>query len=196
MQHPMVERLTSGAKEELTQALTQAFEEHPMVPALGARPEDTGALVKALVDFHWHMKSLLLCGIRTDEGLVCGSLSVDAREDASLLALARVAWGVRRGVGGGAMGPLLDVERHKPLLQERHLEMVMLATLPAYQRQGLGRHLLQFLYRQAMQEGYTGILLITDRDTPAYRLYRSEGFEIERKLEVAERTLCWMCREL
>ena len=94
------------------------------------------------------------------------------------------------------MGPLLDVERHKPLLRERHLEMVMLATMPAHQRQGLGRHLLQFLYRQAMKEGYTGILLITDRDTPAYRLYRSEGFEIEGKLEVAERTLCWMRREL
>ena len=99
-------------------------------------------------------------------------------------------------MGGGVIGPLLDVERHKPLLQERHLEMVMLATLPDHQRQGLGRHLLQFLYRQAMQEGYAGILLITDRDTPAYRMYRSEGFDVERKLEVAERTLCWMRREL
>ena len=62
MEHPMVERLTSRAKGELTQVLTQAFEEHPMVLALGARSEDTGALVRALVDFYWRMKSLLLCG--------------------------------------------------------------------------------------------------------------------------------------
>jgi ribosomal protein S18 acetylase RimI-like enzyme len=190
----MVERLTSDAREELTQALSQAFEEHPMVPALGARPEDAGALVRALVDFHWHMKSLLTCGIRMDEGLVCGSLSVDAREDPSLLALARLAWGVRRRVGGGALGSLLDVERHKPLLRERHLELVMLATQPAYQRRGLGRHLLQFLYREAMREGYSGILLVTDRDTPAFGLYRSEGFEVEREFEVAQQRLCWMCR--
>ena len=196
MEHPMVERLTKDAKEELTDALTQAFVEHPMVPALGARAETTGVLMKALVDFHWRMESLLACGIRTDEGLVCCSLSVDAREDVSLLALARLGWALWRRVGGGAIGHLLDVERHKPFLRERHLEMVMLATLPAFQRQGLGRHLLQFLYRQAMREGYTGMLLITDRDTPAYRLYRSEGFETERELEVAEQTLCWMRREL
>ena len=194
MEHPMAERLTSDAKEELTRALTEAFEEHPMVPSLGARPEDAGALVKALVDFYWHMKSRLPCGIRTDEGLVCCSLSVDAREDASLLALARLAWGVRRRVGGGAIGPLLDVERHKPLHRERHLEMVILATVPAFQRQGFGRRVLHFLHREAMREGYGGILLVTDRDTPAFGLYSSEGFQVEREFEVAQQRLCWMRR--
>jgi ribosomal protein S18 acetylase RimI-like enzyme len=194
MQGPMVERLTRGSKGELVEAMREAFAQHPMMHALGGTAEDAGALVRALVDFYWGKKSLLLCGVRTHEGVVCGSLSVDAREDHSLLALARLAWVVTRALGWGALGPLLDEERHKPFLQERHLEMVILATAPAYQRQGFGRSVLHFLYREAMREGYGGILLVSDRDTPAFGLYRSEGFQVEREFEVAQQRLCWMRR--
>jgi ribosomal protein S18 acetylase RimI-like enzyme len=165
-----------------------------MVPALGGTAEDAGALMRALINFYWGKKSLLLCAIRTHEGVVCGALCVDAREDPSLLALGRLAWGVTRALGRRALGPLLDVERHKPLHRERHLEMVILATVPAFQRQGFGRRVLHFLYREAMREGYSGILLVTDRDTPAFGLYRSEGFEVEREFEVAQQRLCWMRR--
>jgi ribosomal protein S18 acetylase RimI-like enzyme len=196
MEDPPAERLTKDARGELVRTMTEAFAQHPMVAALGGSSEDTGALVRALIDFYWRRKSLLLCGIRMDEGLACGSLSVDAREDPSLLALARLTWAVTRSVGRGALGPLLDVERHKPFLQERHLEMVILATVPASQRQGFGRRVLHFLYREAMREGYSGILLVTDRDTPAFGLYRSEGFEVKRELEVAEQRLCWMRRAI
>lgn len=188
------ERLTRNAKEELLRVSTEAFAGHPMIPALGGGPKEASRLIKALVDFYWRRKSLLLCGIRTEQGLVCGSLSVDAREDLSLLALARLAWAVTRAVGRGALGPLLDVERHKPLLQERHLEMVILATVPQAQRQGFGRSLLHFLYRQALRDGYSGILLVTDEDTPSFGLYLREGFEVQREFAVAERQLCWMRR--
>jgi ribosomal protein S18 acetylase RimI-like enzyme len=194
MEGPPAERLTKDAKGELVRTMTEAFAQHPMVAALGGSSEDTSVLVKALVDFHWRMKSLLLCGIRTDEGLVSGSLSVDAREDPSLLALGRLAWAVTRTVGRGALGPLLDIERHKPFLQERHLEMVILATLPAHQRQGYGRRVLHFLYREALREGYGGILLVVDCDTPAFALYRSEGFEVEREFQVGQQRLCWLRR--
>ena len=191
---PMVERLTRGSKRELTQALTEAFVQHPLLHDAGGRVEDAGALTRAAIDFHWGKKSLLLCGIKTDQGLVCGALCVDAREDPSLLALARLAWGVTRALGRRAIGPLLDVERHKPLHRERHLEMVILATVPAFQRQGFGRRVLHFLYREAMREGYGGILLVTDSDTPAFGLYRNEGFEVVREFEVAEQRRCWMRR--
>ena len=194
MEGPPAERLTKDARGELVRAMTEALAQHSMVAALGGSSEDTGALMKALIDFYWGKKSLLLCGIRTDEGVVCGALCVDAREDHSLLALARLAWAVTRTVGRGALGPLLDVERHKPFLQERHLEMVILATVPAFQRQGFGRRVLHFLYREAMREGYSGILLVTDRDTPAFGLYRREGFEVEREFEVPQQRLCWMRR--
>jgi ribosomal protein S18 acetylase RimI-like enzyme len=192
MSGPMVERLTKGAKGEFTQTLTEAFAQHPLLR--GDVVEDAVAQMEALIDFHWRKKSLLLCGIKTDQGLVCGAICVDAREDPSLLALAQLGWRVTRTLGRRAIGPLLDVERHKPLHQERHLEMAVLGTVPAFQRQGHGRRVLRFLYREALQEGYSGILLVVDRDTPAFRLYRSEGFEAEREFDVGLQRLCWMRR--
>jgi ribosomal protein S18 acetylase RimI-like enzyme len=194
MELPEAGLLIRTAKGELTQVLAQAFAQHPMIPALGGGAEDADALMKALVDFHWGKKSLLLCGIKMDEGLACGSVCTDSREDPSLWALARLAWGVTRAVGRGAIGPLLDVERRKPLYRERYLELVILATAPAHQRQGLGRRLLHFLYRQALREGYAGILLVVDQHTPAFDLYRSEGFGVDREFDVAQQRLCWMRR--
>jgi ribosomal protein S18 acetylase RimI-like enzyme len=192
MSGPMVERLTEGAKGEFTQTLTEAFAQHPLLR--GEVVEDAVAQIEALIDFHWRKKSLLLCGIKTDQGLVCGAICVDAREDPSLLALARLGWRVTRTLGRRAIGPLLDVERHKPLHRERHLEMAVLGTVPAFQRQGHGRRVLRFLYREALQEGYSGILLVVDRHTTAFGLYRSEGFEAEKEFDVGLQRLCWMRR--
>jgi ribosomal protein S18 acetylase RimI-like enzyme len=194
MQGPAVQRLTKRAREELAQMLTLAFEQHPLVTVLGDRAGEATALVKALVDLHWRKDSLLLCGIRTDDGLVCGAVCVDTREDHSPAALLRLAWNVSRAAGRQAIGELLDVERRKPLYKERHLELVMMGTLPAHQRQGLGRALLRWLYREAVTDGYKGVLLVTDGDTPAFDLYRSEGFEVDREFQAGGQTLCWMRR--
>jgi hypothetical protein len=124
----MAERLSKASKGELTLVLTEAFLRHPLLEGEGGRPEDAAALLRVLVDFEWSKQSLLLCGIRKEEGLVCGALCVDARDDPSLLALARLAWSVTRTLGRRVIGPLLDVERHKPLHHDRHLEVVALAT--------------------------------------------------------------------
>jgi ribosomal protein S18 acetylase RimI-like enzyme len=189
---PVLERLNRGSKEELTEVLAEAFVQHPLLDVENA--EDAATLLNALVDFHWSKKSLLLGGIRMEDRLVCGALCVDAREDPSLPAMARIGWRLTRTLGRRVIGPLLDVERHKPLHRERHLEVVALATVPAYQRQGYGRRILRFLYREALREGYSGILLLVDRDTPAFGLYRSEGFELEREFQVGQQSLCWMRR--
>ncbi len=196
MELPGAVLLTRRARGELVSVLAQAFAQHPMVPALGGRADDASALIRVLVDFHWGMKSLLLCGIRMDEGLVCVLMGADSREVPSLWSLARLAWGVTRAVGRRAIGPLLDVERCKPLYQERYFELVILATVTSRQRQGLGRRLLHFLYDQAKRGGYDGIMLFVDQDTPAFGLYRSEGFGVDREIEVAQQRLCWMRRTI
>jgi len=48
MLEPMVERLTRGSKGELTQALTEAFVQHPLLHGGGGLAEDAGALMRAL----------------------------------------------------------------------------------------------------------------------------------------------------
>jgi ribosomal protein S18 acetylase RimI-like enzyme len=194
MQGPMVQRLTKRVKGELTEVVARAFEQHPMVAGLGGGGGEPAVLVKALVDFHWGRDSLLVYGIRTDEGLACAGLCVDLREDPSPLALMRLAWNVSRAAGREAVGQLLDVEGRKPTYRERLLELVMMGTLPKHQRQGFGRTLLHTLYEEAVREGYRGVVLVTDRDTPAFGLYRSEGFEVENEFRVGKQNLRWMRR--
>jgi len=48
MLEPMVERLTRETKGELTQALTEAFLQHPLLHGGGGHAEDAGALTRAL----------------------------------------------------------------------------------------------------------------------------------------------------
>jgi ribosomal protein S18 acetylase RimI-like enzyme len=196
MQGPTVEKLTKRARGELMEVFTRAFEEHPLVAALGGGAGEEGALVKALAGFHWGRDSLLLFGIRTDEGLACGGLCVDPREDPSPLALVRLAWNIARAAGWGAVGELLDIERRKPLFRDRFLELAMMGTLPEHQHRGFGRALLRALYEGAAREGYEGVVLLTDRDTPAFDLYRSEGFEMEKAFRAGAQNLCWMQRRL
>lgn len=196
MRGPMVERLRRSAKGELVEVFGEAFAEHPMVPALGGRADDARPVMKVLVDYYWRMKSLQLWGIRADDGLACAALCVEPREDPSLVAVARLLWGVTRVAGRQAMGGLLDVERHKPVGRGRELELAILGTAPAHQRRGLGRNLLQSLFSEAVMEEYQAILLLTDRDTPAFDLYRSEGFDVEREFRTNQQALCWMRRVL
>jgi ribosomal protein S18 acetylase RimI-like enzyme len=196
MQGPMVQRLTKRVKGELTEVLARAFEQHPLVAGLGGGGGEAATLVKALVDFHWGRESLLVYGIRTDEGLACAGLCVDPREDPSPLGLIRLAWKVTRAAGREAVGELLDVEGRKPTYRERLLELVMMGTLPEHRRQGFGRTLLHTLYEEAAKEGYRGVVLVTDRDTPAFELYRSEGFEVENEFRAGEQNLCWMRRQV
>ncbi len=196
MQGPMVQKLTKRVKGEMIEVLARAFEQHPMVAELGDGGGDAATLVKALVGFYWGRESLLLSGIRTDDGLASVLFCVDPREDPSPLALVRVAWDVIRAAGRGAVGQLLDVEGRKPTYRERCLELVMLGTLPEHQRKGLGRALLHTLYDEAAREAYHGILLVTDRDTPAFGLYRNEGFEVENEFRAGGQNLCWMRRQV
>jgi ribosomal protein S18 acetylase RimI-like enzyme len=189
----LVERLDRRSKADLTRTFVDAGAEHPLLP-VGGGTADSQALIRAVVDFYWGRKSLLLCGVRADRGLASAALCVDAREDPALFALARLAWAARRRAGARAVGHLLDVERQKPLTRERHLEIVFLATVPVSQGQGFGRGILRFLYREALREGYGGVLAVTGLDTPAFALFRSEGLQVEREFEAGQRRYCWMRR--
>jgi len=84
------------------------------------------------------------------------------------------------------------VVREEPKYEGRYLELIIFGTLPAYQRQGLGRKMLNFLYNEAKSEEYKGVILVADRNTPAFSLYLKEGFIVDREFAMGEATLCWM----
>lgn len=191
-----VERLQRTHRPELLELYTQAFAEDPLVPALTSRPEATRGVLGAFLDFFGGREDALLCGIRRDSRLACASVSVDSAREGSTWALLRFVLALSRTLGWRAARDLGAVHSEEPKYEERYLELVILGTLPAHQRQGLVRWMLQFLYDEARRSGYKGITLVADRDTPAFRFYLKEGFSLEREFRAGAATLCWMRRLL
>jgi GNAT superfamily N-acetyltransferase len=187
-----VERLQRTDRSELLELYTRAFAEHPLVPAFTSRPEATREVMQAFLDYFGGREDALLCGIRRDGGWACASVSVDSTREGSAWALLRFIFSLSRALGWRGARDLGAVHSEEPKYEERYLELVILGTLPAHQRQGLGRRMLQFLYDEARRSGYKGITLVADRDTPAFRFYIKEGFRPDREFQAGATTLCWM----
>jgi len=187
-----VERLRGSDKPGLLDLFTEAFKEHPLIPALGAKPEATRAVFKAFLDYFGRTKSSLLYGIRQDNKLVCATVSLDSTAATSLRALMRFISALWRALGWRVAKELGVVHREEPKYEGRYLELVILGTLPAYQRQGLGCKMLRFLNNEAKRDGYKGVILVADRNTPALNLYLKEGFVVDKEFAMGEATLCWM----
>jgi len=187
-----VERLGRSNRLELLELLTQAFKEHPLIPALDAKPEATAPLMNAFLDCFGGARRVLLCGIRKDNRLVCASLSLDSTVEPSKPALMRFIFSLYRALGWRIAREFGVVHKEEPKYEDHYLEMVILGTLPAYQRQGLGRKMLNFLYNEAKREEHKGVILVADCNTPAFNLYLKEGFIVDREFAIGEATMCWM----
>jgi ribosomal protein S18 acetylase RimI-like enzyme len=192
MKEAMIERLERSAHREALELFTQAFGEHPFVPAIGAQAKNTKALMKAFLDFFARTQNSQLLGIREDDRLVCASLSVDSTEEPSILVLIWFIVALTRAMGWRSAKELEVVHKEEPKYEGRYLELVILGTLPAYQRQGYGRRMLRFLCDEARQGEWKGVTLVADRDTPAFRFYVNEGFQVDKEFPTGEATLCWM----
>jgi ribosomal protein S18 acetylase RimI-like enzyme len=171
---------------------TQAFKEHPLIPAIGAKSEATRPVMNAFIDFFGGTESSLLYGIRKDNKLACASVSLDSTVKPSKPALIGFVFSLAQAVGWRITREFEAVVREEPKYEGRYLELVVFGTLPAYQRQGLGRKMLNFLYNEAKREGYKGVILVADRNSPAFNLYLKEGFSVDRVFIMGGATLCWM----
>jgi ribosomal protein S18 acetylase RimI-like enzyme len=190
----LIERLGSSDFPALLNLFTEAFADYPLNRALGiSKPEAVRRLMKAFLDFFGGAKSGRLHGIREDDKIVCASLSVDSTEEPGFFRLMRFILSLTLAVGWKAAERLGRVAHEQaPKYKERYLELVQLATLPAYQGRGLGRKMLRFLYDEARKEGYKGVTLVTVRDTPAFRLYLGEGFVVEKEIGLEDIKVCHM----
>jgi len=187
-----VERLKSSDRLEMLELFIQTFKDHHLVPALDAKPEVTGPLMKAFLDCFRGTKSVLLYGIRKEHKLVCASVSLDAKVEPSKPALMRFTLTLYRALGWRIVREFEVVHKEEPKYEDRYLELLIFGTLPSYQRQGLGRKMLSFLYNEAKKEDYKGMILVTDRNAPAFHLYLKEGFVVDKEFAMGETTLCWM----
>lgn len=189
-----IEELGKSDNPELLDLFNEAFEDYPLIPLLSAKPKATRAVMKAFLGFFGSTKSSFLYGIRQGDKLVCGSVSIDSTTEPSRFALIRFIFSLIRALGWrtAKMFEEIHKEETKYKFEERHFELVILGMLPTHQRMGCGRKMLHFLIEKARNEEYKGVILVANKDSPAFHFYLKEGFIVEKEFDVGEVTLCWM----
>lgn len=188
-----VEQLNYSNRHELLDLFTYAFTgHHTLVPALSSKPNATRVVMKAFIRFFGGTTHSYLYGIRKNGRLLCGSVSVDSSSEPSFLALIRFIFSLTLALGWRSSKELELIHREEPKYGPRYLELVILGTLPSWQRKGLGRKMLWFLYNLTEELKYKGVILVADQNTPAFNLYLKEGFSINKKVKIRGRSLCWM----
>jgi len=188
----MVEQLKASDKPELVELFIQAFEEHPLIPTLGAQQALAKQGMNAFLDCFGGTESSVAYGIRKDDKIISALLCLDADAEPSRPALMQLILFLSRTVGWDTIKGFEVIAREEPKYQERYLEVMIFGTLPLYQKQGFGRRVLQFLYDEAKRLDYKGLTLLADRKTPAFQLYSKEGFVVDRDFTVGGANLCWM----
>jgi len=187
-----VERLKGADKPEMVELFIQAFEKHPLIPALGGKPELGRPIMDAFIDCFGRAESSLAYGIRQDDKLICTSITMDAGEEPPKLVLMGFIFTLYQALGRYVVEEFKVIHDKEPEYQERYLELLIFGTLPSCQQQGFGRKMLSFLYDKARDGDYKGVTLMAGRDTPAFQLYSKEGFVVDSEFTVGGEPLCWM----
>lgn len=185
-----IERLKNSDKKVLLDLFDEAFTAYPLIPTLTDKPKARRKVLKAFLDFFGGKKSFMH-GIKKNDKILCASVSVDSKKEPSIFSLFRFIISLSFALGRKAK-ELEIVHKEEPKYEERYLELVLLGTLPEHQRKGFGRMMLRFLKDFARKEGYKGIILVADVDTPAFNFYLKERFLADKEFEVGKTKLCWM----
>ncbi len=189
----MIERLDISQKAEILDVFTQAFATHPMLPP-GTPAKTTERMFKLMLDTLGNTDKAYLHGIRAEGRLACVAFSLDATFKPSPIAMCGFFWRIFRILGWRMTLDFAGAFSKQPKHEGAYLELMLFGTLPASQGQGLGREMLQWLYRFSEEEGYKGIVLGAAKDTPSCEFYLREGFVIEKEVPCSTIALCYMRR--
>jgi len=187
-----IEELHLSARPALLDVFTRAFTAQAFMPSIGSRPGTVRAVMKAFLRFFGRYRSLALRGIRLDGRIVCGSVSTDATEEPSILSVGIFLVELVRALGWHTTTEFDTIHKEQPKYDGRYLELVLLGTLPSCQGRGLGRRMLRSVCDEAKRRGLAGVILLTSRDAPAFRLYTKFGFTVDNEFPFGDVTLCWM----
>lgn len=190
-QEIQIEELKKSDYPEMLELFTCAFKDYPIATTLHLETEKTRAVIETFLNFFGGMKTASLYGIRKDNKLVCASLSVDSATKPSVVSLIRFIFSLMR-IFRHSTREFEKIHSERPKYKERYLELVLISTLPEYQRQGFGRKMLHFLCEKAIREDYKGVILVVRRDAPALQWYLKEKFSVEREFLCGEVNICWM----
>ena len=189
-----VEKLDCTQRAEILNVLKQAFATHPMLPP-DTPIEKTQALMELILDSYSGTDRAYLFGIRSETQLVCVSFSGDSQQEPKGFDLVRFIFRLFRILGWRLAKDCIRIFAHRPKYETSYLDLNLLGTIPDFHGRGFGRSMLRFLFDFASTENYPGVILIADKDTPAFGLYCREGFTVDKEIKLRERNLCHLRRE-
>jgi ribosomal protein S18 acetylase RimI-like enzyme len=191
-----VKPLEASEQESVLSLMCEAFKEHPMLPS-GTPFRVTQTLFKFMFDKFGSKDSACIHGIKdTGNNLVCAALTLSSADEPTLWEAMRYTLSFFRILGWNLALSFLQVNAAKPKRKEPFLELLLLGTSPSYQKAGLGREMLRYLYQYAEEKGYAGITLETAKNSPAYEFFSREGFIADKTIYIKTMPLCLMHRKL
>jgi ribosomal protein S18 acetylase RimI-like enzyme len=190
----IVEKLDFSQRAEILEVLKQAFATHPMLPP-DTPIEKIQALMELILDYYSGAERRYLFGIRRESQLVCVSFSADSKLEPKGFDLVRFIFRLLRILGWRLAIDCFRIFAQRPKYDTSYLDLNLLGTIPAFHGQGCGRSILRFLFDFAVTENYPGVILIADKDNPAFRLYCREGFTVDKETKLRKRTLTHLRRD-
>lgn len=178
----------------LLEIFTQSFGGTPQMPILQERNDKTRIIMNQLLTLYDGAGRSLSYGIKQKNTIICAAHCIES--DASpkirkLFTFGLVAW---TSLGVKGVQQFLRCKHEKPPYRERYMEVLLYGTLPTHQQQGLGKKMMDFLYKEAEKQGYHGLIGVTDCSKPAFHFYMKDGWLADHKFNIGKSQLCWVRR--
>lgn len=191
----MVETLDESNRTEIVETLGAAFCNHPLLPS-DPSGRKARLLIKSMLNAFQAATDVQLLGIRRDACLGCAALVFDADYEPRGLRLFLFLCTIVRVFGWRMTRTFAQVLSAKPEREERRLELLLLGTRADCQGLGLGRTMIHHIFEYARDRGYHSVVLEVPKETPAFRFYLREGFQVEKEIDLPTMPLCLLRRPL
>ena len=187
----MIEFIDRSEKQAVIDVLGAAFAEHPMLRARG-RARRARLMIRAMLDAFDRAPDAAWLGEKRDGRWACIAFVFEDGAEPPWWEMPRMLWRMVRIAGLGRTWRMRRLMSEKHEGSDRRLHLMLLGTDPALHKQGLGRAMLRHVNEYARERGYDAVVLEVAKHTPAFGLYTSEGYALQKEVELPEMPLCWM----
>lgn len=191
LEHKVVE-LEKQDEQEYMEIIIQAFRDSPQMPALITKPKQTTTILFHLLKLYEKTGTIKVFGIKKNDMMICVGLCVDSDVKPGVSQLMKFAVSILLNLGFHGLYQFWAYNKNKPHYEKKYLELLFYGTHTSYQQQGYGASLLQYLYRYAKENGYGGVIGVTNTSRPAFRFYKKTGWVVDKEFQVENYTICWV----
>jgi hypothetical protein len=182
---------------EILEVFTQAFLNDPNLPIIHDKPEFTRNIIKNLMIMYGGIDNTLRHGLILNDKLVCASFSVSTKINPLILLVQSLSLYSSasdfKGIGCRCLKEYFATRLKMPKYKDHYLELLLFGTLPDYQKRGYGEKMIRFLYKEAEERNYKGLVGFTRPDKPAFiNLYRRHGWFIDKKFYIRNIKFAWI----